>query len=97
MSESGQRHTQYCCYGYQWWRTRFELDSGPLDSLTAIGYGGQYVFVFADLDLVVVLTGGNYDESISYAYELVVSHVLQPQLFLLAQLQTAGAAAAFVP
>jgi CubicO group peptidase (beta-lactamase class C family) len=97
VSESVRRHTQYCCYGYQWWRIRFELDDQTLDSFVGIGYGGQYVFVFSELDLIVVLTGGNYDQSISYAYDLVETHILEPVLAQTAQLQVGAAGAAFVP
>jgi CubicO group peptidase (beta-lactamase class C family) len=97
VSESARRHTQYCCYGYQWWRVSFEVDGQTIDPFVGIGYGGQYVFVFSDLDLVVVLTGGNYDESISYAYDLVETHILQPMLSQPAQLRANGAGAALVP
>ena len=39
-------------YGYGWWMQEF--DGGT--PCFAWGYGGQYVFVFRDLDLVVVAT-----------------------------------------
>jgi CubicO group peptidase (beta-lactamase class C family) len=91
VTESVQRHTQYCCYGYQWWLIRFELANGTtFDSSTGIGYGGQYVFVFSELDLVVVLTGGNYDEPIGYAYDMIETHVLPSLLSQPAQLQATG-------
>ncbi|NIN70359.1 MAG: serine hydrolase [Gemmatimonadetes bacterium] len=98
VSESVRQHTQYCCYGYQWWLIRFELDDGTMvDSSTGIGYGGQYVFVFSELDLIVVLTGGNYDQSISYAYELVETHILQPLFSQTTQRQADRVAPALVP
>jgi CubicO group peptidase (beta-lactamase class C family) len=98
VSESVRQHTQYCCYGYQWWLIRFELDDGTMvDSSTGIGYGGQYVFVFSELDLIVVLTGGNYDQSISYAYDLVEAHILQPLLSQPTQQQAEGVVPVLVP
>ncbi|MGH9372631.1 MAG: serine hydrolase domain-containing protein [Vicinamibacterales bacterium] len=39
-------------YGYGWWIRQF----GGRDSCFAWGFGGQYIFVFRDLDLVVVTT-----------------------------------------
>jgi CubicO group peptidase (beta-lactamase class C family) len=39
-------------YGYQWWVTS---DHGH-PSFLAVGYGGQFVQVIPDLDLVVVIT-----------------------------------------
>lgn len=42
-------------YGYLWWLSPFR-ESGFL----AMGRGGQGVFVFPDVDLVAIFTGGNY-------------------------------------
>jgi CubicO group peptidase (beta-lactamase class C family) len=39
-------------YGYGWWTRRF----AGHDSCFAWGFGGQYILVFRDLDLVVVTT-----------------------------------------
>jgi CubicO group peptidase (beta-lactamase class C family) len=48
-------------YGYQWWnRTYFRKNGNPLVEFDAVGDGGQWVFVFPELDLVVAFTGGNY-------------------------------------
>ncbi len=97
VSESIRSHTQYWSYGYQWWRTRFESDIQAFTSYMGIGWGGQYVFVVPDLDLVVVLTGGNYDASISYAYDMIEAHVLPSLLSQQAQLQATGAAGTSLP
>lgn len=50
-------------YGYGWWIREFAPPPGPTDdalplyeSCFAWGYGGQYIFVFQSLDLVVVTT-----------------------------------------
>jgi CubicO group peptidase (beta-lactamase class C family) len=97
VSESVSQHTQYCCYGYQWWLISLEADGQIFNSFVGIGWGGQYVFVVPDLELVVVLTGGNYDESISYAYDIMETHVLPSVLFAPLQVNTAGASAVTVP
>jgi CubicO group peptidase (beta-lactamase class C family) len=47
-------------YGYQWWLQTYELGSEQVRSFYAAGWGGQRISVFPDLDMVVVLTGGNY-------------------------------------
>jgi CubicO group peptidase (beta-lactamase class C family) len=39
-------------YGYGWWTRRF----ADTQSCFAWGFGGQYIFIFRDLDLVVVTT-----------------------------------------
>lgn len=48
-------------YGYQWWsRSYFKKDGKVLAEFDAVGDGGQWVFVFPELELVVAFTGGNY-------------------------------------
>jgi CubicO group peptidase (beta-lactamase class C family) len=47
-------------YGYQWWLQTYDLGSERVHSFYAAGWGGQRISVFPDLDMVVVLTGGNY-------------------------------------
>lgn len=44
-------------YGFQWWIT----DGTGYDAFFGLGYGGQYVYVVPDLDLVVVVAAG-FDE-----------------------------------
>jgi CubicO group peptidase (beta-lactamase class C family) len=57
-------------YGYQWYlgKFAFTVSTGPrwersrLERFwSAIGNGGQRLFVFPGLDLVVAITAGNYD------------------------------------
>ena len=47
-------------YGYQWFLQTYYADSTPFDSFLRDGWGGQRITVFPDLDMVVILTGGNY-------------------------------------
>ena len=54
-------------YGYQWWL--FQDDAEEVSDLMvndmyfSWGYAGQFIFVVPHLDLVVVSTGGNYEDS----------------------------------
>lgn len=50
-------------YGYQWWIRQFKDGERTLHCSWAGGYGGQYIFIFPDLDLVVVSTGWNPDDA----------------------------------
>ena len=47
-------------YGYLWWERDVSWHGKKLRSLDAWGVGGQHIFIVPDLDLVCVLTGGNY-------------------------------------
>jgi CubicO group peptidase (beta-lactamase class C family) len=47
-------------YGYLWWIKSFCTKSGCENSYLADGWGGQRIVVFPNLDVVAVLTGGNY-------------------------------------
>ena len=52
-------------YGYQWWTYRAR--NPRFNQYFASGNGGQKIYVFPDLDLVVVFTGSNYNKSIGHA------------------------------
>jgi CubicO group peptidase (beta-lactamase class C family) len=64
-------------YGYGWWTQEL----GGHRACFAWGFGGQYVFVFRDLDLVVVVTSSTTvsDERRGYRrelFDLLAQHVL---------------------
>jgi CubicO group peptidase (beta-lactamase class C family) len=66
-------------YGYGWWIQ----DIGGYRACFAWGYGGQYIFTFRDLDLVVVVTSStaSSEERRGYRrrlFELIRQHVLEP-------------------
>ena len=44
-------------YGFQWWIT----DATGYPAFFALGFGGQYVYVVPDLELVVVVAAGFAD------------------------------------
>jgi CubicO group peptidase (beta-lactamase class C family) len=52
-------------YGYFWWHqwVMAQSPSGPrrVDMVVATGNGGQKIYLVPSLDLIVVLTGGNYN------------------------------------
>ncbi len=47
-------------YGFNWWLGRFTHRGNFVDYYRAAGWGGQDVYVVADLNLVVVFTAGGY-------------------------------------
>lgn len=47
-------------YGYQWWIFDYPANGETYHSFGARGWGGQVITMFPTLNMVVVLTGGNY-------------------------------------
>jgi len=47
-------------YGLHWWIENFKINGETFHSYAAEGNGGQYIFVFPELELVLVFTGNNY-------------------------------------
>ena len=44
-------------YGYQWWHGRHD----NFEAITALGYGGQRIFVLPEQDLAIVVFAANYE------------------------------------
>ncbi len=57
-------------YGYYWMQVDLKTDHGPVHSYFVPGDGGQLLAVFPDLNMVIVLTAGNYgrdDKSVCFS------------------------------
>ena len=65
-------------YGYQWWRGTFE--SGDTATYFAAGWGGQFIYVLPEMDIVIVFTGGNFEGSYSGFYIMINDHILAATL-----------------
>ena len=50
-------------YSYSWWTKTFSDSGKEIDMFYASGWGGQNIFVFPELNTVVVITGGTYTSS----------------------------------
>ena len=48
-------------YGYQWWINRFDGPDASMWVPSAVGNGGQRIFILEPLGMVVVITAGNYN------------------------------------
>lgn len=69
----------YVDYGYQWWLIAFKHTDGP--AIVAVGNGGQRIYVFRDLDLVIAVTAGIYDTPNQYRLpNRIVSEFVLPSL-----------------
>jgi CubicO group peptidase (beta-lactamase class C family) len=63
-------------YGYLWWLLPTQ-DQGELDVIGALGYGGQFLFIVPELDLVAVFYGWNiYQTSSSLIREAFLNEII---------------------
>ena len=66
-------------YGYQWWRGHYETGAGTLDAWVMWGFGGQWVVVVPERQLVVAINSHGYDDSdaaLQQAHELINDYLL---------------------
>ena len=49
-------------YGYLWWLARYRINGREVDCFAAQGRGGQYIRIVPDLDLVVAVAAGYYQD-----------------------------------
>ena len=61
-------------YGYQWWRGTFS--NGDIETYFAAGWGGQFIYVLPELDMVITLTGGHFEGDYQGFYSLINDHIL---------------------
>ena len=62
-------------YGYLWWLKYLIAGGVKYYPKTAQGNGGQRIYVFKEQDMIVVITGGNYNTQ-SPADELTARYIL---------------------
>jgi len=65
-------------YGYQFWTYHFNIKNKSINITEAKGNGGQSVFICKELNLVVVITAGNYGklQHNSIPYKILKDYVL---------------------
>jgi hypothetical protein len=71
-------------YGYQWWRGKTIANNQIIDGFWAWGLGGQFIFVFPAMDLVVIFNGkvwknpGNSKRAFNMLTQYIIPAVLPP-------------------
>lgn len=72
-------HVSYSGYGFQWWHDVHEWEGRSLPIHSAIGNGGQRIIVVPDLDLVVAVFAGFYeDPSNNWTPDAIVREYILP-------------------
>tara|TARA_R110002073_G_scaffold4213_1_gene27947 strand:+ start:85685 stop:87370 length:1686 start_codon:yes stop_codon:yes gene_type:complete len=67
-------------YGYLWWHKTYDVKGKHIESVEARGSGGQYLFVIPELELVVVITSGNYRNGKFQQPEKIISEYILPAI-----------------
>ena len=77
VAESTSKHSvvQGVDYGYFWWLKYLDANGTRYHGFAAQGNGGQKTYVFRQQQLVIVITGGNYN-SHSPSDELIKKYIL---------------------
>jgi CubicO group peptidase (beta-lactamase class C family) len=60
----------YQSYGYLWWLRNTRLNGRVVQSIAALGRGGQRIWIVPELDLVVAVTAGYYQDYSPEAFKL---------------------------
>lgn len=75
----GEYRTLYG-YGYNWWLGRSPLGDRQLEYFRARGWGGQDVYVYPELRLVLVFTAGGYYQSRAFDLNDIIEQYIFPAL-----------------
>ncbi len=62
-------------YGYLWWLPYLYCEGKRFDAILATGNGGQKAYIWKDLNLITIFTGGNYNRDSGVA-KLMVKYIL---------------------
>ncbi|MCC8959872.1 serine hydrolase [Bradyrhizobium sp. Pear77] len=69
-TESKLKATEHQSYGYLWWLGQTRLTGRMFNWVGALGRGGQSIRIVPELDLVVVVTAGYYQDYSPQAFQL---------------------------
>lgn len=67
-------------YGYLWWQHTYTVNGKTFKSIEARGAGGQYIFLFPEMETVVVITSGNYRSAKTQQPEWILEKYVLPAL-----------------
>lgn len=67
-------------YGYLWWHHEYQFNGTSVKSNEARGAGGQYIFVLPKLEMVVVITSGNFRNRKFQQPELILEKYILPYI-----------------
>jgi CubicO group peptidase (beta-lactamase class C family) len=63
-------------YGYLWWLSDVQVAGTHIHSIAASGAGGQVITIFPELNMVIVITGGNYTNDEGQPFQIMERFIL---------------------
>ena len=79
--ESARAHGGGYGYGYLWWLGKTIVEKQIIETIAALGNGGQQIHIFPKLKLVAVFTGGNYNNDLSaQPVEMLINYIIPAML-----------------
>lgn len=67
-------------YAHHWWRKDFKLNNEIHNIPYAAGNGGQVIYSYPEFDLVIVMTGGNYDDDLMFQNQEMIEKYILPSI-----------------
>jgi len=67
-------------YGYQWWICESEIENKKVEYYFASGYGSKFIFIIPSLDMVVVFTGGNFNNKHFAPFKILEDYLIKAAL-----------------
>ncbi len=65
-------------YGYYWWVTSWDIDGEIINAYYANGNGGQLLYIFEELDMVVAFTGNAYNTNADNKVYSIIQRKILP-------------------
>jgi CubicO group peptidase (beta-lactamase class C family) len=62
-------------YGYQFWGADVTVNNSKINAYAAMGKGGQVILIIPALELVVVVTAGNYSTGVDRSYDMIANEI----------------------
>lgn len=69
-------------YGFLFWHKTYQIDEQQIESIEARGAGGQYLFIIPELDLVAVITSGNYSNNKGFQPERIMKDYILKEVVI---------------
>lgn len=67
-------------YGYQWWLGEFEYNERQIQFYSSRGFGGQFIIIVPEHDLVVAFTSHNYDNGLAESPFWLMENFILPAI-----------------